>query len=109
MLDSNPVKVLNLIASLLAVGTAIGGVFTGIEWKGEEWGTPLAATVFGFGFATVSLIFLLLVVWAYAIVLRLRRKCPVCIGRGTVQSGFNEIMQPTSSVCPKCSGDGLIW
>lgn len=109
MLDSNPVKIVNLVASLLAIGTAIGGVFTGIQWKGEEWGTALAATVFGFGFAVTSLVFLLIVVWAYALVGRLRRDCPVCRGRGTVQTGFNEVMQPSSSVCPKCGGDGLIW
>lgn len=109
MLDSNPVKLINLLSALLTIGTTIGGVLTGLQWKGDEWGKPLAATVFGFGFAVASLVFLLVVTWAYALVGRLRRECPVCRGKGTVQTGFNEIMQPSSSVCPKCNGDGLIW
>jgi hypothetical protein len=109
MLDSNPVKIVNLIAAFLTIGTAVGGVFTGIQWKGDEWGQALAATVFGFGFAVTSLIFMFLVVWSYALLGRLRRSCPVCRGRGVVKSGFNELIQPTCSVCPKCGGEGLIW
>ena len=82
MLDSNPVRIVNLLAALITIGTAVGGVFTGIQWKGDEWGRPLAATVFGFGFAVSSLVFMLLVVCAYALLGRLRRPCPVCGGAG---------------------------
>ena len=69
----------------------------------------MAATVFGLGFAVISLVFMLLVIWAYALVGKLRRPCPVCRGRGVVRSGYDEVMQPTGSVCPKCKGDGLVW
>ncbi len=109
MLDSNPIKFINLFAALITIGTAIGGVFSGIHWKGDNWGTALAATVFGFSFAVASLLFMLLIIWVYTLVARLRRPCPVCGGRGVVKSGFNELMQPLQSVCPKCHGDGLIW
>ena len=109
MIDSNPVKFINLFAALITIGTAIGGAYSGIHWKGNDWGTALAATVFGFSFAVASLLFMLLVIWAYTLVGRLRRQCPVCGGRGVVKSGFNEIMQASHSVCPKCGGDGLIW
>ncbi len=109
MLDSHPIKLINLLAALLTIGTAIGGVFTGMHWRGDEWGQALAATVFGFGFAVASLIFMLLVLWAYAAVGNLRRSCPVCGGRGIVRTGYDELTRPSSSVCPKCRGDGLIW
>ena len=109
MLDSHPAKVINLVAALISIGTATGGAFSGIHWKGDDWGTALAATVFGFSFAVASLVFMLLVIWAYALIGRLRRQCPVCGGRGVVRAGFNEIMQPSHSVCPRCGGDGLVW
>ena len=102
-------KLINFIAALLTIGTTAGGVFTGIQWKGDEWGRPLAATVFGFGFAVASLLFMLVVIWAYTLIGRLRRECPVCKGAGVVRSGYDEIMCPVHSICPKCGGDGRIW
>ena len=36
MLDSNPAKAINFIASLLSIGSAIGGVFVGIQWKSDD-------------------------------------------------------------------------
>ncbi|MBL8809481.1 MAG: zinc finger-like domain-containing protein [Planctomycetaceae bacterium] len=109
MLDSNPVKVLHLIATVLTIASAIGGGFVGVELKGDTWGNVLAGTVFMLGFALASMILLLVVLLGYALVGRMRRECPVCRGRGTVQTGFNEIMQPSNSICPKCHGSALIW
>lgn len=103
MLDSNPVKLINLLGALITIGGTVGGIFIGIEWRGDEWGRPLAATTFGLGFAFTSLAILVTVVG------KLRRPCPVCRGRATVQTGFNEIMQASNSICPKCKGNGYIW
>lgn len=108
MLDSNPVKVINLVAAVLTIGTAIGGALTGIAWKGDDWGTPFAATVFGFAFAVACLLLFLFVLAAYVLVGKLRRNCPVCNGNGKVTTR-DEYFLPTGTVCPKCKGDGVLW
>ena len=109
MLDSNPVKVINLVSSLLTIGGAVGGALTGIDLKGDEWGDPLAATVFGAIFAAIVVLFMAFVTWLYVLIGRLRRECPFCGGSGSVRRGYDDLMRDTHTFCPKCNGEGRIW
>ena len=47
-LTSTPVIFLNFTASLFTIAGAIGGGFVGYDYKGNDWGKPLASLVGGF-------------------------------------------------------------
>lgn len=108
MLDSHPVKVIHLVSSLITIGLTVGGAFTGLEQKGDEWGQALAATVFAFGFAVAAILLWIFAIWAWAMLCRLKRSCPVCKGAGVVRA-HDDIGRRVGAVCPKCGGEGRIW
>ena len=104
-LDSNPVKLLNLAASLIAIAAAIGGGAFVEHAKGSDWGTDIAITAGALAGAGFSLLL-------YGI-LRFhlshpRRDCPYCSGTGRVDvikmTGYRQFAR-----CPVCGGRGKIW
>ena len=94
-LDSNPVKLLNFLATLATLITAIGS----IELKGEQWGMPLSAAV---GAGAVVLPYLAFLMFLE--LLKHRRNCPRC--RGTGQLGA---YPDTVNRCDVCNGKGKLW
>lgn len=94
-LESDSVKMLQVIASILGILGFFGGAIVGNEINGGR----IAQVVGGFAGAASTVLFGLLVIWLIG---KMKRPCPVCQGRGT-----NHQMNRTV-LCLKCGGSGRI-
>jgi len=99
-LDSNPVKILNLIASIVTVAGTVGGGIIGVHFGAPALGTTVAATIGAF-VGLIVLTAFLFVVWKG--IVSMMRPCPVCGGTGTVSRGY------ARHICPKCFGNARIF
>jgi hypothetical protein len=97
-LNSTPILLLNVVAAVCTITGTAGGIFVG---RGNDWGRWVAGIL---GFVLVGSIVAL-----NLIIMRFRRPCPVCEGKGTVVIGSNNLRQNVLDICPKCNGDGLIF
>jgi hypothetical protein len=80
----------------------VGGAWFVLEWKGREWGAPLATMAGGAAGWAVG--------WGatWSIRRTLSRACPSCHGKGQ-RANLPLEMGPPGEACPRCHGLGRIY